>query len=147
MKIAIGSDHAGYLYKEKVKEILVDMGHEVSDLGTDSTESTDYPLFATAVAEKVANGETTRGIVVCGSGIGVAITANKVRGVRAANCLTPEMAGLAREHNDANVLAIGERLVPAADLAEIIESFLSTPSSLVERHRRRVELIHEATGC
>ncbi len=147
MKIAIGSDHAGFSYKGKISKILRDRGFDVLDLGTDSPDSTDYPTYAEAVARKVSAGEADRGILVCGSGIGVAITANKVAGVRAANCLTPEMARLAREHNDANVLTIGERLVDADLLSEIIETFIKTPASPVERHRRRVELIHELTGC
>lgn len=147
MKIALGSDHAGFVYKEKISAILKDLGVEVRDHGTTSADSTDYPLYANTVAREVSSGEADWGILVCGTGIGVAITANKVAGIRAANCLTPEMARLAREHNDANVLTIGERLVDPLLLADIIDVFLSTEASTVDRHRRRVEMIHELTGC
>ena len=147
MEIAIGSDHAGFLYKEAVGGILKEMGHVVLDLGTSTEESTDYPTYALRVANKVASKEVPVGVLVCGSGIGVAMTANKIPGVRAANCLTPEMASLAREHNDANILTIGQRLVDRNLLPEILAVFLGTDTSSHQRHRRRVEMIHELTGC
>lgn len=145
-RIAVASDHAGYEYKRNIAEYLRRNGHEVSDFGVDSTDSADYPDYAARVAEAVSSGRADRGVVVCGSGIGVSIVANKFEGIRAANCLTPEMAALAREHNDANVLTIGERLVEWNRVPEIIETFLKTPASDQDRHRRRVEKIHEVTG-
>ena len=108
-RIVIASDHAGYCHKEKVVGYLHDEGYEVVDFGVDSPDSADYPDYAARAAKVVSSGEFDRGIIVCGSGIGVSIVANKFTGVRAANCITAEMARLAREHNDANVLTIGER--------------------------------------
>ena len=145
-RIAVASDHACYEYKLNISDYLRRNGHEVSDFGVDSTDSADYPDYAARVAEAVSSGRADRGVVVCGSGIGVSIVANKFEGIRAANCLTPEMAALAREHNDANVLTIGERLVEWNRVPEIIETFLKTPASDQDRHRRRVEKIHEVTG-
>ena len=111
MIIAIGSDHAGFTRKQEILEHLQVQGHEVNDLGTYSKDSMDYPDVAVEVAKQVASKEVERGILVCGSGIGVSIVANKTEGVRAANCVNEEMAFLSRQHNDANVLALGERLV------------------------------------
>ena len=147
MTISIGSDHAGFRYKGIIARILSGRGIDLIDRGTDSDASVDYPDYAVAVARDVAEGRAGFGVLVCGSGIGVAITADKVSGVRAANCVTPEMARLAREHNDANVLAIGERIVAEEDIEPIVEAFLSTDPSSNERHRRRIEKIHELTGC
>ncbi|CUU03737.1 ribose 5-phosphate isomerase B [Candidatus Thermokryptus mobilis] len=104
MKIAVASDHAGFEYKEKLKELLKELGHEFVDFGTFSSDSTDYPDFAYPAAEAVANGECERGIFICGTGVGVSIVANKVKGIRAANCCSVEEAKLSRQHNDANVL-------------------------------------------
>ena len=111
MKISLGTDHAGFRYKEKVKELLVSLGHEVKDFGTWSEEAVDYPLFIRPAAEAVAKGECDRGIVFGGSGNGEAMAANKVRGVRCALCWNEESAKLSRQHNDANVLSLGERLI------------------------------------
>ncbi len=111
MKIAIVSDHAGYAEKERLKPLLLDLGLDVDDLGTVSEESVDYPDYARKVAKQVADGHVDQGLLVCGSGTGMAITANKVPGVRAAVAWSEETARLARQHNDANVLAIGARLV------------------------------------
>jgi ribose 5-phosphate isomerase B len=147
MTISIGSDHAGFRYKGIISRILSGRGIDVIDRGTDNEESVDYPDFAVAVAHDVAGGGATFGILVCGSGIGVAITADKVAKIRAANCVTPEMARLAREHNSANVLAIGERIVAEEDIEPIVDAFLSTDPSSHERHRRRIEKIHDLTGC
>src|ERR1700738_5699554 len=116
MKIAIGSDHAGFEYKEKIKILLAGLGHEVQDFGTFSAQPVDYPLFIRPAAEAVARGECDRGIVLGGSGNGEAMVANKVHGVRCALCWNEESARLSRHHNDANVLSIGERLI-AEDLA------------------------------
>ncbi len=145
-RIAVAADHGGVAYKTRIAERLREMGYDVIDLGTDSTESTDYPDYARAAATSVASGESARGIIVCGSGIGVSIVANKVHGIRAANCLTPEMASLAREHNHANVLTLGERLVDWDTAWQIVQTFLNTPASVDERHRRRVLKIHDAEG-
>lgn len=137
-RIALAADHGGFEYKQRIAAMLHEMGHEVIDFGTDSTESVDYPDFARTAAEAVSDGRAELGVIVCGSGIGVSITANKVHGVRAANCTSVEMARLAREHNHANVLTLGERLVPWETARAIVEAFLSTPGSTDERHLRRV---------
>lgn len=140
MKIAIASDHAGYTYKEALKEHLEAAGHDVVDFGTDSTESVDYPVFCRAAAEAVASDECERGIVLGGSGNGEAMAANRVRKVRCALCWSTETARLAREHNNANMLSIGERLV-ALDLArEMVDVWLTTPFE-GGRHIRRIELL------
>lgn len=146
MKIAIGSDHAGFAYKNALAEFLTTEGHSVQDFGTFSTASVDYPDFAAAAAHAVADGKAEFGVLVCGSGIGVSITANKVRGIRAANCLTDEMAQLARQHNNANVVTVGERLVSVDAAKSIVQTFLATPFE-GGRHERRVEKIHSLTGC
>jgi len=141
MRVAIGSDHAGYDQKERLKAYLAQEGHEVVDLGTTSaSESVDYPDFAEKVARSVAAGETERGVLVCGTGIGMAMAANKVDGVRAANVTDPQFAGLAREHNDANVVAVSGRFVPVEVNQEILDVFLGT-SFGGDRHQRRVDKI------
>jgi ribose 5-phosphate isomerase B len=145
--IALASDHGGVNYKDRVAAMLRDAGVDVIDYGTHSTESTDYPDHARDAAEAVSRGEADMGIIVCGSGIGVSIVANKSAGVRAANCLTPEMARLAREHNNANVLTLGERLMSWETAREIVNAFLETPPSTDPRHARRVGKIHSLTGC
>lgn len=126
MKIALGSDHAGYALKSALGHYLKERGHEVSDLGTDSEESTDYPRFCAAVGRAVAAGEADRGIVMGGSGQGEAMAANKVHGVRAALCLDEYTARMARSHNDANVLALGGRIVAPEMAFHIVDLFLST---------------------
>ena len=126
MRIALASDHAGYAEKERLKTVLTDLGVEFDDLGTASDESVDYPDYARRVAEKVAQGQVEQGLLVCGSGTGMAITANKVRGVRAAVAWSEETARLARQHNDANVLAIGARTTPATDIPNIVRAWFST---------------------
>ena len=137
MKVAIGSDHAGFEYKEKIKALLSSLGHEVRDFGTSSTEPVDYPLFIRPTAEAVARGECDRGIVLGGSGNGEAIVANKVRGVRCGLCWNLETARLARAHNDSNVLSLGERMI-SEDLAmEIVKVWLATPFE-GGRHIRRI---------
>lgn len=145
MKLALGSDHAGFAYKIAINEMLRAEGYELHDFGTYNAERVDYPDYAVAVAKAVAAGEAEYGILICGSGIGVCMAAGKVDGVRAANCVTVEMAQLAREHNNANVLCTGERLV-SLDLAkDIIHAFLATPFA-EGRHTARVEKIHTLTG-
>jgi ribose 5-phosphate isomerase B len=140
MRIAIGCDHAGYRYKELLKHALAERGHTVTDFGTDSPESVDYPLFIRPVAEAVAAGEYDRGIVLGGSGNGEAIVANRVRGVRCSLCWSVESARLARQHNDANVLSLGERLIAEPDLLPIVDTWLATAFE-GGRHLRRIRLI------
>ena len=140
MRIAIGADHAGFALKEDLVKHLVDRGHDVDDLGTDSEEPVDYPPICAAVARAVAAGEADRGIVLGGSGQGEQIAANKVRGIRAALCNDLYTARLSREHNDANVLAIGGRIVAPALADEILRVWLATPFE-GGRHARRVEQI------
>ena len=142
MKIAIGADHAGYELKEKLKQRLAREGVQVEDQGTVSNESVDYPDFARKVGERVAQKQDDLGLLVCGSGIGMAIAANKVPGVRAANVVSVEEAQLSREHNDANVLSIGARLLDEIQAWNIVEKFLHTPFA-GGRHQRRVDKITE----
>ncbi|HET9800394.1 MAG TPA: ribose 5-phosphate isomerase B [Chthoniobacterales bacterium] len=141
MKIALGTDHAGFRYKEKVKELLTSLGHEVKDFGTFSEEAVDYPLFIRPAAEAVARGECDRGIVFGGSGNGEAMTANKVHGVRCALCWNEEVAQLSRQHNDANVLSLGQRLIPEEMAMKIVRIWLKTPFE-GGRHERRVEQLN-----
>jgi ribose 5-phosphate isomerase B len=144
MKIAIGSDHAGFSYKEMLKKYLAEQGHDAQDFGTYSTDPVDYPLFIRPVAVAVSRGQFERGIVLGGSGNGEAIVANRVSGVRCTLCWNVESARLARAHNDSNVLAIGERLVSEAEALEILETWMSTPFE-GGRHLHRIELI-DRTG-
>ena len=143
--IALGADHAGFEVKEKIKALLNSMGMEFQDFGTNSTESTDYPDYAHKVAEAVSSGKAERAILVCGTGIGMSIVANKHNGVRAAVVESVNAAKLAREHNDANVLALGARITPWEQALEIIKTFLSTRFE-GGRHQRRVEKIHTLTN-
>ncbi|HKQ52770.1 MAG TPA: ribose 5-phosphate isomerase B [Pyrinomonadaceae bacterium] len=142
MKIALASDHAGYAEKERLKPLLTDLGLEVEDLGTVSEESVDYPDYARRVAERVAAGQAEQGVLVCGSGTGMAIAANKVQGVRAAVAWSEETARLARQHNDANVLALGARTTPPAEIPKIVRAWFSTTFD-GGRHGARVEKIKE----
>ncbi len=145
MNIAIGSDHAGFTRKQEILTYLQAQGHKVKDLGTYSKDSMDYPDIAVEVAKLVASREVERGILICGSGIGVSIVANKTEGVRAANCLNEEMASLSRQHNDANVLTLGERLVDTKTALSMVDVFLTTPFE-GGRHEQRVNKIHDLTG-
>lgn len=140
MRIALASDHAGYAEKERLKTVLSELGVEFHDLGTASDESVDYPDFARQVAEQVAQGHVEQGLLVCGSGTGMAITANKVPGVRAAVAWSEETARLARRHNDANVLAIGARTTPTGDIPNIVRAWFSTDFE-GGRHAARVAKI------
>jgi ribose 5-phosphate isomerase B len=142
VRIAIGADHAGYRLKEELKSFLKEAGHEVEDLGTDSEESVDYPRICANVGRTVRDGRAERGIVLGGSGQGEQISANKVRGVRAALCNDLYTARLSREHNDANVLSIGSRVVGPALAVEIVELWLATGFD-GGRHERRVAQIAE----
>ena len=145
MIIALGSDHAGFTRKQEILEHLQALGHEVKDLGTYSKDSMDYPDVAVEVAKLVASKEVERGILVCGSGIGVSIVANKTEGVRAANCVNEEMASLSRQHNDANVLTLGERMVDTKTALAMVDIFLITDFE-GGRHEQRVNKIHDLTG-
>lgn len=140
MKIAIGSDHAGFRYKEAIRAHLADLGHEVADLGTYSDESVDYPLFIRPVAEAVARGDVERGIVLGGSGNGEAIVANRVRGVRCALCWNEESARLGRQHNNANVISLGERMMSPELALRIVDIWLETPFE-GGRHQGRIDMI------
>ncbi len=147
MKISIGSDHAGFAYKEAITAHLKANGHTVVDFGCATPESTDYPVFVIPAAEAVVRGEADRGIVLGGSGNGEAIAANKVKGVRCALCWTHETAELSRRHNNANVLSIGERMIPLELALEIVDIWLATPFD-GGRHARRVAELdcYEAGG-
>ena len=144
--IAIAADHGGFDYKQRIARLLSERGYQVLDFGVDSEESADYPDFARAAAEAVGDGRAERGIIVCGSGVGVSIVANKSTGVRAVNATSVEMARLAREHNHANVLTLGQRLIEWDVAEQIVDAFLQTDASDDERHARRVRKIHDLTG-
>src|SRR6266487_5279849 len=143
MKIAIGSDHAGFKYKERIKEFLTGLGHTVVDLGTDSEQPVDYPLFIRPVALMVAKGEAERGIVLGGSGNGEAMVANRIKGIRCALCWNIESAKLSRQHNDANILSLGQRMMTPEVALEIVRAWLETPFE-GGRHVHRIQLIDEA---
>ena len=142
MRIALGADHAGFELKQKIKTVLQQQGFQVDDRGTLSTDSVDYPDFARAVGEEVARRQADRGILVCGSGIGMAMAANKVPGVRAANVTSEYEAQMSREHNDANVLALGARILDEATALKIVDRWLQTEFA-GGRHQRRVDKIAE----
>jgi ribose 5-phosphate isomerase B len=141
MKIALGADHAGFELKEKIKQRLVSEGLTVDDRGTNSTASVDYPDYARAVAEEVAGNGADLGILVCSTGIGMSIAANKVPGIRAAKVDTEFEAERSREHNDANVLTLGAETVSTDEAFKIVDTWLKTPFSNGERHERRVQKI------
>lgn len=143
--IALASDHAGLEYKEAIKSLLNDLHHPFMDYGTTSREATDYPDWAHKASEAVAQGECEYGILVCGTGIGMAIVANKHKGVRAAVCESVTAARLARLHNNANILTVGERITGWESVADIVRTFLSTPFE-GGRHERRVLKIHSLTN-
>ncbi len=141
-KIAIGSDHGGFNLKGKIIKFLEEKGYEVKDYGTYSTDSCDYPVYAKAVAKSVANGENEKGIIVCGSGIGVSIAANKVKGVRAALCHESHSAMLSRLHNNANVLCLGERITGESLALDIVDVWLKSEYE-GGRHQRRIDMLDE----
>ncbi len=142
MKIALGSDHAGFKYKEAIKQYLLGLGHEVTDYGTNSEEAVDYPLFIRPVAEAVARGDAERGIVLGGSGNGEAIAANRVKGVRCALCWNADTARLGRQHNDANVISLGQRMISQDTALDIVRIWLETPFE-GGRHLRRIQLLDQ----
>lgn len=139
--IAIGSDHGGFELKEEIKKYLDSRGIEYKDYGCHDTSSCDYPVYGRAAAMAVANGEADKGIVICTTGIGISITANKIKGIRCALCSDPVSAKLTRLHNDANMLSMGAGIVGVNLALSIVETFLDTPFSGDERHQRRVNLI------
>lgn len=141
--IAIGSDHGGFELKQEVMKHLEERGLEYKDFGCYSEASCDYPVYGKAVAKAVASGECERGILICGTGIGISITANKVKGIRAAVCSDCFTAQATREHNDANILAMGGRVVGAGLALKIVDTFLDTPFSQGERHIRRISMIED----
>lgn len=141
--IGIGSDHGGFELKEAVKKHLEERGLEYKDFGTYTPASCDYPVYGRAVAKAVASGECDRGIIICGTGIGISITANKVKGIRAALCSDCFSAQATREHNDANILAMGARVLGEGLALKIVDTFLNTPFSGDPRHVRRISMIEE----
>jgi ribose 5-phosphate isomerase B len=145
MKIGIGSDHAGFKYKEKIKELLEELGHEVVDFGTHSEEPVDYPLFIRPVALAVASGAVERGVVLGGSGNGEAMAANRVKKARCALCWNVESASLGRRHNDANMISLGQRLLAEETALEIVRVWLDTPFE-GGRHVRRIQML-DLDGC
>lgn len=146
MKIAIGADHKGYEFKEKIKAILARLGHQVTDFGTDSEASVDYPDFGLKVAHAVADHTADYGVTICWTGNGMNMAANKIKGVRSALVLQPEMAYLARLHNDANVLALAGKYTPEDKLEEIVKLFLDTKFE-GGRHQKRLDKITAAEDC
>lgn len=144
MKIAIGSDHAGFEMKEHIKKYLKEKGYEYNDFGAETLDNQDdYPIYGEKVARAVASGDYDRGIAICGTGIGISITANKVPGIRAATSYNVEMAKISRLHNDANVLALGGRMIDIDLALKIVDEWLNTPFTGEERHVRRINQIHQ----
>lgn len=141
--IGIGCDHGGFNLKQEVVKYLIQKNIPFKDYGTDSTNSVDYPIYAKKVATDVANGTLDKGILICGTGIGISMSANKVKGIRAALCHDVFSAKATREHNDANILAMGERVIGVGLALEIVDTFLNTPFSNDERHIRRIEMIED----
>lgn len=141
--IAIGCDHGGYELKKEIEAYLDSRGLEYRDYGCDSTDSVDYPIYARKVAHAIVEGECERGILICGTGIGISIAANKVKGIRAAVCGDCFSAEATRLHNDANIVALGARVTGPGLAVRIVDTFLHTEFSSVDRHIRRVEMIEE----
>ncbi len=142
MKIAVASDHGGFALKEKVKEHLIERGFDVEDLGTHSEESVDYPVYGKACGEAVASGKADLGVVVCGTGIGISIAANKVKGIRCGLCTSVEMAHLTKQHNNANILALGGRTTEPELALKIVDEWLDTEFE-GGRHQRRVDMLDQ----
>ena len=140
MKIAIGNDHVGVELKQHLVDYLSAKGHEIVNFGTDTAASTDYPIYAERVSRAVVSGECDRGILICGTGLGISISANKVHGVRCAVCSEPVSAELARQHNDANIIAMGARIIGPVMAEAIVDVFLNTEFQ-AGRHQRRVDMI------
>ena len=142
MKIAVASDHGGFALKEKVKEHLIERGFDIEDLGTHSEESVDYPVYGKACGEAVASGKADLGVVVCGTGIGISIAANKVKGIRCGLCTSVEMAHLTKQHNNANILALGGRTTEPDLALKIVDEWLDTEFE-GGRHQRRVDMLDQ----
>ena len=142
MKIAVASDHGGFALKEKVKEHLIERGFDVEDLGTHSAESVDYPVYGKACGEAVASGKADLGVVVCGTGIGISIAANKVKGIRCGLCTSVEMAHLTKQHNNANILALGGRTTEPELALKIVDEWGDTEFE-GGRHQRRVDMLDQ----
>ena len=140
MIVAIASDHGGFALKQRIREHLIERGIKIADLGTDSEESVDYPEFGKACAQAVASGKADRGIVICGTGIGISIAANRIRGIRCGLCTSVEMAELSRKHNNANMLAMGGRITSVEDAIRITDAWLDTEFE-GGRHSRRVDML------
>ena len=141
--IALGCDHGGFELMQEVKQYLDEHQLEYKDFGTYNTESCDYPVYAKKVARAVVSGECEKGILICGTGLGITIAANRIPGIRAAVCTNEYMARLTREHNDANILGMGARVIGAGTALSILETFLNTPFSEGERHKQRIAMIEE----
>lgn len=141
MKISIGCDHAGYLHKKEIAAHLAAAGHTIDDVGCFSTDSCDYPDIAASVARAVSTGSAERGILICGSGVGMSIAANKVPGVRAAMCWSETIAQLIAEHNAANIICLGARFAPSHDMMLWIDRWLATPLTVAVRHQKRIDKI------
>lgn len=144
MKIAIAADHAGYEAKQELVNYLVKKGYDVLDLGTNSLESCDYPDYAIKCANEVANKNAQFGILICGTGIGMSICANKVKGIRCANCQDNFSVQMTREHNDANMLTMGARVISVDKMKKLVDIFLTTPFSNEPKHIKRIEKISQA---
>lgn len=140
MIVAIAGDHGGFALKQRIREHLIERGIKIADLGTDSEESVDYPEFGKACAQAVASGKADRGIVICGTGIGISIAANRIRGIRCGLCTSIEMAELSRKHNNANMLAMGGRITSVEDAIRITDAWLDTEFE-GGRHSRRVDML------
>lgn len=140
MKIAIGNDHVAVELKNHIKGYLEDKGHEVINFGTDSSERTDYPIYGKKVADSVANGECEFGVLICGTGVGISVAANKVKGIRAVVCSEPYSAKLARQHNNANIVAFGARVIGQATAEMIVDEFFQAEYE-GERHQKRIDMI------
>jgi ribose 5-phosphate isomerase B len=145
MKVAIAADHGGFRLKEHVKSLILELGKETVDMGTNSEDKVDYPIFGEKVARAVAEGKADFGILVCGSGIGMSMVANKVSGARAALCHEPLSARLAREHNNANILCLGGRIIGREMAEEIVKVFFATKFA-GGRHQKRIQLMHQIEG-
>ncbi|MBQ9065299.1 MAG: ribose 5-phosphate isomerase B [Blautia sp.] len=141
--IALGSDHGGFELKQEIRKYLDEKGLAYTDFGSDSTESVDYPVYARKVVRAIKSGECDKGILICGTGIGISIAANRFKGIRAALCTDCFMAEATRQHNDANILALGGRVVGPGLAVKIVDTFLNTPFSEGERHKNRIRLIEE----
>lgn len=141
--LAVGCDHGGYELKKEILEHLKKRGIEYKDFGCDSTDAVDYPIYARKVTDAITSGECEKGILICGTGIGISIAANKVKGIRAALCTDCFTAEATRQHNDANILALGGRVVGPGLAIKIVDTFLDTPFSNAQRHKNRISLIEQ----